>query len=225
MDAGSGPGFAAFDLRERTGETGEVTALEPSEMYLNYFENECQKRGWDNIKYINGTAEEAALPENYYDLIFSRWVIGFVPDPELFLSKLISSLAPGGIIALQDYAFHGLYLYPRGGEYDKLSPAVEGYWKLNGGDLAIAAKIPPVLKKLNVRLTEFHPNCLAGGPCTGIFKWHDSFISHHIPVMVEKNLLSKETGESILKDWNEHGKNPDSIFFSPLVVDVAGKKE
>src|SRR5260221_9359151 len=56
LDAGSGPGFAAFDLLERTGDTGEVTALEPSEMYLNYFKGQCEKRNIKNAKFINGTA-------------------------------------------------------------------------------------------------------------------------------------------------------------------------
>jgi hypothetical protein len=27
-----------------------------------------------------------------------------------------------------------------------------------------------------------------------------------------------------LNDWVAHRSNPDAIFFSPLVVDVAGKK-
>src|SRR5258706_15696269 len=40
LDAGSGPGFAAFDLLERTGPAGEGTPLEPNEMYLNYFKQE-----------------------------------------------------------------------------------------------------------------------------------------------------------------------------------------
>src|SRR5688572_28707531 len=69
LDAGSGPGFVSMDLRQRVGSTGEVTALEPSEMYLNHFKNTAEKNGWTNTKYIHGTAETAELPENYYDMI------------------------------------------------------------------------------------------------------------------------------------------------------------
>ncbi len=220
LDAGSGPGFVSMDLLERVGDSGEVTALEPSEMYLDYFRKDCKAA---NVKFIHGTAETSELPQNYYNLIFSRWVIGFVPDPELFIKKLASSLAPGGILAIQDYAFHGLYLYPRGGDYEKLSPAVMEYWKLTGGDLCIAPKLPIIFKKYGLEVTEFQPNSLSGGPGSGVFEWHHSFITHHVPIMAEKGIISKETGESILNDWNEHRNNPDSIFFSPLVVDVAGK--
>ena len=224
LDVGAGPGFVSADIRQCVGASGEVTALEPSEMYLNYFKKNCNEKHWTNIKYILSDVENADLPENYYDLIFARWVIGFVPDPELFISKLKKSLKPGGIIAFQDYAFHGLFLYPRGGQYDNLSPAVEAYWKYTDGDLSIAVKIPLIFKKLGIELLEYKPNSLAGGPDTGIFKWHDSFITHHVPLMIEKGIISKEKGDAILMDWQEHTNNPDSLFFSPLVVNVSGKK-
>ncbi len=224
LDVGAGPGFVAADLRVRVGTTGEVTALEPSEMYLKYFEKHCNERQWTNIKYILNDVENSNLPENYYDLIFARWVIGFVPDPEMFISKLIKAMKPGGVIAFQDYAFHGLFLYPRGGAYENLSQAVEAYWKYTGGDLSIAVKIPFIFKKLGIELLEYKPNSIAGGPDTGIFKWHNSFITHHVPLMVEKGIITNETGEGILNDWNRHKNNPDSIFFSPLVVNISGQK-
>lgn len=225
LDAGSGPGFAAFDLLDRTGETGEVTALEPSEMYLNYFRQECEKRNIKNAKFINGTAETAKLPQNYFDFIYSRWVIGFVPNPDLFIEKLAGSLAPGGVIAIEDYAFTRLFLYPQGGDYEKASPAVMKFWQSQGGDLCIAPRIPAIFQKHGLKLIDFHPNCIAGGPETGIFEWHNRFLTQHVPVMVEKGFLSKEDGEAVLIDWEKHKKNPESIFFSPLVVDAAGKKE
>jgi len=224
LDVGSGPGFVSFDLRERIGDTGEITALEPSELYLDHFRKHAVEHKWQNTRAILGTAEDAELSENYYDLIFARWVIGFVPDPEKFVKSLKRSLKPGGIIAFQDYAFHGLFLYPRGGDYEKLAPAVEEYWKYTGGDLRIAPRVPAIYKKLGLSQIEYKPNSLAGGPSSGVFQWHHLFITHHIPLMVEKNILSQNDGEAILADWNAHRANPDSLFFSPLVVDMAAVK-
>lgn len=224
LDAGSGPGFVSFDLREITGDTGEITALEPSEMYLNHYKNYVKEKGWLNAKAILGAVETTELPENYYDLIFSRWVIGFVPEPELFISKLTRALKPGGILALQDYAFHGLNLYPAGGSYDKLAPYVSEYWKLTGGDLRIAERIPEMFKNNGFKLSVYKPNSIAGSPGSGIFEWHHLFITHHIPVMIEKNIMPEHIGKEILDDWNKHRANPESIFFSPLAVDIAGVK-
>lgn len=224
LDAGAGPGFVSFDLRKLVGNEGEVTALEPSSMYVGYFADKCSELGYSNMKYIHGTAEEAKLPENYYDLIFSRWVIGFVPDPDAFTSNLVKSLAPGGVLAIEDYAFNRLLLYPTGGPYERISEAVMKYWKTEGGDLQIAARIPAIYKKHGLELIDFKPNSIAGGPDTGIFRWHDRFITMHVPLMIQRGVLSESDGKAILEDWSAHKNNPVSIFFSPMVVDVAGKK-
>lgn len=224
LDAGSGPGFVSFDIRERIGDTGEITALEPSEMYLSHFKTYAAEKGWTNAKAILGTVETAELPENYYDLIFSRWVIGFVPDSELFIARLMRALKPGGILALEDYAFHGLNLYPSGGDYDKLAPYALEYWKYTGGDLRIAERVPEMFKKLGLKMTMYKPNSLAGSPGSGVFEWHHVFITHHIPLMIEKNIIPADVGNAILADWKHHRKNPNSIFFSPLVMDMAATK-
>src|SRR5437667_2158617 len=138
-------------------------------MYLNYFKQECANRNITNVKFINGIAETAEFPENYFDLIYSRLVIGFVPDADLFIEKLSRALAPGGTIAIEDYAFNGLFLYPTGGDYEKVSPAVMKFWESEGGDLCIAPRIPAIFKKHGIKLTDFHPNSIAGGPDSGIF--------------------------------------------------------
>ncbi|MDP4234965.1 MAG: class I SAM-dependent methyltransferase, partial [Bacteroidota bacterium] len=118
LDVGSGPGFVAMDLRERVGEQGSVTILEPAQYYIDHFKQESEKRGWTNITFLHGTAETAELPKEQFDLIFVRWVIGFVPDPEKFIVNLLSSLKKGGVIAIQDYLYSGLGLYPKGGAFD-----------------------------------------------------------------------------------------------------------
>jgi len=40
--------------------------------------------------------------------------------------------------------------------------------------------------------------------------------------MVEKGIISPEQAGALMIDWNTHRQDPDAVFFSPLVVDVAG---
>jgi hypothetical protein len=40
--------------------------------------------------------------------------------------------------------------------------------------------------------------------------------------MAEKSIISPEQRDALLADWDAHRQNPDALFFSPLVVDVAG---
>ena len=224
LDVGAGPGFVSMDLRQRIGEMGEITALEPSKMYLHYLKNECESNNISNIKYLHGSAETVELPENYFNLIFVRWVIGFVPDPELFVKKLTTSLAKGGVIAIQDYSYEGLALYPRGGAFEKMANAVRAYWRHGGGDPYIAVRLPKIFKENNLELINYKPNCLAGGPTSGVYEWAHRFFSVHIQQMADIKVISQDEADVMLKDWLEHRDNPEALFFSPIVVDAAGRK-
>lgn len=224
LDVGAGPGFATMDLRKLAGDSGEITALEPSEMYLDYLKNECSVNNISNIKFVSGSVETAELPENYFNLVFVRWVIGFVPEPEMFIKKLTASLAKGGIIAIQDYSYEGLALYPRGGAFEKAADAVRAYWRHGGGDPYIAVRLPKMFKDNNLELIDYKPNCLAGNPSSGVYEWAHRFFSVHAQQMADIGVISQEDSDALLEDWLEHRKNPDALFFSPTVVDAAGKK-
>jgi hypothetical protein len=53
-------------------------------------------------------------------------------------------------------------------------------------------------------------------------EWAHRFFLLHIPLMAEKGVISREQADALMADWNAHRRNPDTLFFSPLVVDVAG---
>ncbi len=224
LDAGAGPGFVSMDFRNIVGDSGEVTLLEPSDFYTNSFRKYADKKNWDNIKYIQGLVEEVTLPENYYDLIFSRWVISFVPDPEKFVSTLVKSLKPGGILAIEDYNYDGLGLFPKGGAWDRIPEIMKGYYKYGGGDPYVASKLPAIYRKCGLEVTDFKPTIMAGGPDSDILEWAHRFFTIHIPILAKKGIITEEDAKAYKNDWEAHRKNPDTVFFSPVVVDIAGRK-
>lgn len=224
LDVGAGPGFVAQDLRERVGKAGSVTVIEPSQMYLERLKDYASANGWDNIQFLTSTAEQADLPEKAYNLIFARWVFSFVQNPDELISHLVPSLKTGAIIALQDYAYEGLSLYPRGGAFEMMPDAVRAYYRSSGGDPYIATKLPAIFRKHGLQLTDFTPHSLAGGPDSGIMEWAHRFFATHIQAMVDRGVLSPPDGEAVWADWRAHRENPDAIFFAPIVVDVAARK-
>lgn len=223
LDVGAGPGFVSMDLRQRVGESGEVTALEPSPFYLEWLRSEAQRHRWANLKLVPGTAEDAQLPVQYYDLIFVRWVIAFVADPERFLVQLLKSLRPGGVIAIQDYYYEGLSLFPRGGAFDNMPQAVKAYYRSVGGDPYVTGLLPGLFRKHGLETVEFAPHSLAGGPQSDIMEWAHRFFTTHTQAMVDKGAITQDEGDALLTDWHAHRSNPGALFFSPIVVDVAGR--
>jgi SAM-dependent methyltransferase len=223
LDVGAGPGFVAQDLVRLVGPEGEVTLLEPSKAFLDCFRQQTEGQLEAPVRLIQGSAEDAALPEKYYNLIFVRWVIGFVPRPEKFMERLIKSLRPGGIIAIQDYYYEGLSLFPKGGPFDRVPDLVRAYYHSAGGDPYVTGKIPAWFRKQGLQLIDYTPNSQAGGHQSKIMEWAEMFFVLHLPRMAGKGLLSEEDARDIIDDLLAHRQNPDAFFFSPVVIDVAGK--
>ncbi len=223
LDAGAGPGFVSMDILDRIGSSGEITLVERSGEYLAHFEQEAKSKGITNYRSVHSMIEDVVLPEKHYDLIFSRWVIDFVPDPERFLSHLIPALKPGGIIAIQDYYYEGLSLYPKGGAFDRMPDIARAYYKCGGGDAYTAGKIPAIFRKHGVKLTEYTPHVFAGDNKSDLIEWAHRFFVPHIPHMAEIGLITKPEADALVADWLAHRENPDTVFFSPMVVDMAGK--
>jgi ubiquinone/menaquinone biosynthesis C-methylase UbiE len=225
LDVGSGPGFVSMDLRERIGPTGHLTALEPSESFRTWFSRKINERGWTNLEIVPGNSFEVDLPPASFDLIFVRWVIGFVSDPREFLMPLIASLKPGGLIAIQDYVHEGCALFPQGGAWDRFPEMMRQWWRSGGGDPYVTAKIPALMRQLELNVTDYTPNTLTGGPDSSVTAWMERFLYSQLSVMVERKIASRAEAEAVMADWMAHRSNPDTIFYSPFVVDVAGRKE
>lgn len=224
LDVGSGPGFVSMDLRKIVGGSGEITAVEPSEFYVNYFKEQCAKKNFRNFKFIQSTLEDTDLGNDQYDLIYLRWVIDFVKEPEKFLLKLLKALKKGGVIAVQDYNYEGIGLYPKGGACDNIADYIRAYYRAGGGDPYFISKIPPLFKRNNIRLEEYNPVGLAGDSHSPVFEWVRKFIKGHFNVLAVMKIISATEKSMLEKDWEEHEKNPETVIFSPVVVNVSGRK-
>ena len=156
--------------------------------------------GIANFSCIQGDVETASLPKNMYDFIFSRWVIDFVPDPEVFLAKLIESLKPGGIIALQDYMYEGLSLFPKGGACDKLADAARAYYRVGGGDPYTMGNVPAWFNKYGLELIDYTPHSFAGNNTSDIIEWAHRFFIPHLPLMADKGIMPHADAEAMVND-------------------------
>ena len=224
LDVGAGPGLVSMDLRERVGDSGEITALEPSETFRAWLAGEVARRGWANLAIVSGNSYEADLPRDHFDLIFVRWVIGFVPNPEPFLQPLLAALKPGGVIALQDYVHEGCGLFPEGGAWDSFPEKMRRWWRSGGGDPYVAARLPGVMRHLGLEVIDYTPTSLTGGPGSRVMEWMERFLVAQLPVMVGRGIATQEEADTILADWRAHQAQAETVFFSPFVVDIAGRK-
>jgi len=224
LDVGAGPGFTTSDLRGRVGDEGHVTALEPATLFADHLERLAKATGWVNVDIVRSTAEQAQLEPASYDLIFVRWVLDFLSDRRTFLATLATAAKKGGMIAVMDYWYEGLSVYPRGTAFDRIPDIARAYYRSGGGYAYAIADMPSILRPMGFEVVETMPLQLSGGNTSGPFRWAAQFFTEHLPLMADKGLISPEERDAQLKNFSHLAQNQDMLFFTPIVLACSMRK-
>jgi SAM-dependent methyltransferase len=224
LDLGCGPGLVLDSLHSRVGGRGHITALDESPAWMARIAHHAAERGWTNLHLVQKRLQDADLGVARYDLIFARWVFSFLPDVGALVKRLARALAPGGRLAIEDYNHEGVSLFPESAGFRAVIRATRELYASKGGDTWIAARLPGHLRAAGLELVEYTPHVLCGGPGSPAFRWADAFFPHHSAGMVAAGVLSCAERELFLSEWEERKRDPDAVFFSPIVMDVAGRR-
>jgi len=224
LDAGCGPGLVTEVLRNRVGDEGHITALDGSPAYLATLRERIAEAGWTNVDVREGQLESVGLEPSSYDRIVLRWVLSFLPDPQAIVDRLAEALAPGGILIVQDYNHEGVSLFPPSTGFDAMIRATRALYATKGGDTWIAGRLPGLLRSAGLEVVDQKPNVICGGPKSPAFQWADSFFPVFSQVFETAGLVTQEERQEFLADWAMRASDPDAVFFSPIVFDIAARK-
>ncbi|MEM8993873.1 MAG: methyltransferase domain-containing protein [Acidobacteriota bacterium] len=159
-----------------------------------------------------------------FDLVVARWVLSFLHQPKRAIERMAAHLEPGGILVVQDYNYDGLRVTPGDPALDRLFEVVPEAYAHNGGDAWVTTHVPRLFAELDLQLVAVEPHCLAGGPSSPVFGWVETFFRHHIPTLVKDGLLTEGEAAAALGAWTAVRDVPGTVLFSPLVVNVIGRK-
>ena len=222
LDLGCGPGLVTLVLRERVGPDGRVVAVDEAEHWLRHLDETAKARGFGNVETRRGRIEDLDFAEQF-DVVFARWVFSFLPDPAAIIRRLAKHLTPGGVVAIQDYNHEGVSLFPESRGFRAAIRATRELYASSGGDTWIAGKLPRMLREAGLELCDYTPNVLCGGPGSPAFRWADAFFPEFVDAWVEQGLLSEEECALFKIEWQARREDPSSVFFSPIVVDIAAR--
>lgn len=94
LDVGCGGGVNTMEIANRVGPDGNVKGVDISPAILNI----ARSRGLNlaNLEFMEGDAAAIELPEEYFDLVFSRFGVMFFSDPVSAFENLRKSIKPSG---------------------------------------------------------------------------------------------------------------------------------
>ncbi|MFQ5748672.1 MAG: methyltransferase domain-containing protein [Planctomycetota bacterium] len=224
LDAGCGPGLVLEDLRRLVGVRGEAWGVDLTPDLLEEAGARVEEHGWKNVRLIEGDLETLDLPRAYFDLIWMRWVLSFPPRPADILEHLIPSLKPGGCLAVMDYNHDGVGLFPESRGFQAAIRATRKLYLQSGGDPWIGARLPALFREAGLDLVQYDAHARTGGPGQPVFEWASNFFPDIVEKFTGQGLMSPEERDLFHEDWQARRSDPDSRFFSPIIVVAVGRR-
>jgi len=100
LDVGCGYGETCLEMGRLVGPEGEVLGLDCTEAFLEVANRERDEAGLGNVRFVLGDAQTCELPENYYDVVYSRFGVMFFQNIVYALKNAHKTLKPGGRLCM-----------------------------------------------------------------------------------------------------------------------------
>jgi len=100
LDIGCGYGETCLDIGRLVGPEGEVLGLDCTQAFLDIANKERDEAGLENVKFVLGDAQTYELPEDYYDVVYSRFGVMFFQNIVYALKNAHKTLKPGGKLCM-----------------------------------------------------------------------------------------------------------------------------
>lgn len=98
LEAGCGTGFATVLVADKLKDPANLTAVDISGDMLNEARKRAGSKSIEGIRFIAGDALEILGTGDFFDVIFSSWVLGYIPLKPFFI-RASQALKAGGKVA------------------------------------------------------------------------------------------------------------------------------
>lgn len=225
LDMGSGPGHASFDLAALVGPEGRVIAVDQSPLFLDALADGARARGLSNVETVQSDLARLDLGDRHVDVIWSRWVLSFTPDPRGILARVVQALRPGGLFIAHEYAnYSDFTIEPHDPVFDRFIEAVGASWRAFGGDPDIGLKFPAMLAELGLEALSYTPHMFATRPTDMSWRWPIAWLKGGaIGRLVELGFLPAADAETFENWLDERAADPQTLMITPMVLECIAR--
>src|SRR5215813_9579077 len=100
-DLGCGVGMTTALLAELVGPTGQIVGVDYSAAQIAQA-RELLPAGFSNVNFIESSATDTGLPHESFDLVYCRFLLIHLTDPEQALREMHKLLKADGILVCED---------------------------------------------------------------------------------------------------------------------------
>ena len=111
LDVGCGGGDVTVELARRVGPAGKAVGVDLDETILDLARQESDAVGIDNLEFHAIDIRDDDVDAEF-DVVYARFLLTHLSDPGAAIAALRGHVRPGGILAVEDIDFGGLFNWP-----------------------------------------------------------------------------------------------------------------
>ncbi|MET4002311.1 ubiquinone/menaquinone biosynthesis C-methylase UbiE [Arthrobacter sp. UYCu511] len=112
LDVGSGPGTITADFA-RLVAPGQAVGIDRSPEVVAAATALAREQHLSNLSFEMGDVYKLNFPNDSFDVVHAHQVLQHLSDPVAALKEMRRVAKPGGIVAVRDADFHGMFWYPQ----------------------------------------------------------------------------------------------------------------
>ena len=140
-DIGCGIGVVSCWMAQNVAPGGEVVGVDISPEQIRVATRRASERTVGNVTFVTAPADATGLERASFDLVYARFLLMHLPDPEAALAEMAALLRPGGVLVVEDGDFAGPYCSPRSSAYDRCFELYRAVVRLSGADPLIGLRL------------------------------------------------------------------------------------
>ena len=222
LDIGCGGGHVAMLMASIVGPEGDVVGTDTDAVILALAREQAAAANVANIKFQQLDACASSW-HNEFDLVYARFLLSHLNQPENCVAAMVAACAPGGTIVIEDTDFAASFCYPICAAYERYKELYQELIKRRGGDANVGPKLPAILRKAGVHQIQL--NVIQPAHIKSEGKLMAPLTMSRISeALIAEELAARDEAQQILADLNHIAADSETLISLPRIFQVWGKR-
>jgi ubiquinone/menaquinone biosynthesis C-methylase UbiE len=221
-DFGCGVGAVTRMLAEMVGPLGTVNGIDVHAPQLEEAGKICASAGLHNVSFTHADACNTGLPAETIDLVYCRYLLLHLPDPNSCLREMRRVLKPGGLIFVEDGDLASATSIPRTA-LDAFADLFTRLAPFRGVNYSLSTNLFHMVKAAGFSHPEIeiHQPALSQGESRFLLKWS---VEEAAQGFIDAGLITSDQLTHTLDEMHAATIDPEVLVLPPRMSLVWARK-
>jgi len=221
LDVGCGGGHVSLLIASMVGPAGKVLGTDTDKEIIELAKEDAEIAKTGSVEFRQ---VDACLCQSHeeYDLVYARFLLSHLSEPEKCLEAMAKACRRGGIIVVEDVDFAGSFCYPICPAYERYVELYQKVVQRKGADPNIGPKLAGMLRKAGAKGIQL--NVVQPTHMQGEGKLMASMTMERISgAVISEGLATESEAQEIVNELNHAATDCETAMSLPRVFQVWGR--